>query len=237
MDEEFDLSSELFNAEKALSNPEKVKVPIPSCSPLDNLGKFRSLILMKTPSSQFHDNNVQFLGRAKRAFAAKMAPKAVVTERFSQSSSNESLMEKGKRFLQEQVTKNKQLGGPFETLYKALTSQTAVQIRIRNQNEHRSTVTGIIAAYDRFMNLLVTDASEQWPISRKKNGKRGVTLSGAEAANITNSVNIATSGSIQIEKIYDHTTKTLFVQRNAIPVMFISGHQIISVSLPSKIEK
>ncbi|EEY61188.1 uncharacterized protein PITG_01440 [Phytophthora infestans T30-4] len=150
-DSPLDFRSAQFDALKALQTPkQQLKLPVVAAYPLDNTQKCRHLL----PESDV--NRQTLVARLKKANPSAAEAKAVAVKKVP-APATPSLFEQ----LAETY-----LDGPFRVLRHCFLERMRVFVVIRRVNSVRGTCSGFLKAFDKHMNLVLLDVTQDFiPLS------------------------------------------------------------------------
>ncbi|KAL3656853.1 hypothetical protein V7S43_018196 [Phytophthora oleae] len=205
-DSPLDLRSANFDVFKALQVPSKqLKLPM-TTYPLDNIQKCRHLL----PESDA--NRQTLVARPKKATPtaeAKAAMKKTVTP--------------AALSLFEQLA-DTYLDGPFQVLRRCFLERMRVFVVIRRINSVRGTCSGFLKAFDKHMNLVLLDVTQEFvPLNTHERLLREV----REGNRITSDAVFSAADSRRNRRVLASAGGT---QREYVKQLFIRGDNVVSVS-------
>ncbi|KAG6614608.1 Ribonucleoprotein LSM domain [Phytophthora cinnamomi] len=209
-DSPLDFRSAQFDAFKALQAPKKLlKLPVTTAYPLDNIQKCRHLL----PESDA--NRQTLVARPKKTSPAAAEAKAAVAKKTSAAAAAPSLFEQ---------LADTYLDGPFQVLRRCFLERMRVFVVVRRINSVRGTCSGFLKAFDKHMNLVLLDVTQEFvPHSTHERLLREV-REGTRAA------------SDAVFSVADHRRNQRVLasaggtQREYIKQVFIRGDNVVSVS-------
>ncbi|EGZ16918.1 hypothetical protein PHYSODRAFT_377272, partial [Phytophthora sojae] len=143
-----DFRSAQFDALKALQAPKKLlNLPVATAYPLDNIQKCRHLLPESDASRQ------TLVTRPKKASPSVAEAKAAVTKKTSAVTATPSLFEQ---------LADTYLEGPFRVLRRCFLERMRVFVVVRRVNSVRGTCSGFLKAFDKHMNLVLLDVTQEF---------------------------------------------------------------------------
>lgn len=197
---EVDFCSALFNPAKALAQPGLLP-PNQRVRPLDNLRKCRCLL----PAS-----DVEY---------APMRSTLLPGQKATNASSMESKQAQKKKSIKEKLPHMKIAEhlkeGPHSLLYKCLHSNTKVIVTMRRAGGVRGTCTARVKAFDKHLNMILTDVTEVFTVflkTKKKPAHQNIDHGSETRFESENSIKIYSnvdSSSNQLEHTENNSTHIL----------------------------
>ncbi|KAG1701134.1 hypothetical protein DVH05_011371 [Phytophthora capsici] len=205
-DSPWDLRSANFDALKALQVPNKqLKIPV-ATYPLDNIQKCRHFL----PESD--ENRQTLIGRPKKATPsadAKTVEKKTVTP------AAPSLFEQ---------LADTYLDGPFQVLRRCFVERMRVFVVIRRINSVRGTCSGFLKAFDKHMNLVLLDVTQEFvPLKTHERLLREL----REGNRVASDSVFSAADSRRNRRVLAGVGGT---QREYVKQLFIRGDNVVSVS-------
>ncbi|GAX75080.1 hypothetical protein CEUSTIGMA_g2524.t1 [Chlamydomonas eustigma] len=149
-----DFFSEHFDAELALNTPGLVP-PDPTAQPLDNVDKCRSILPPEIPESLHNAGPKRMASEASKQKALSFKERASRLADKIQDSCHISL---------ERVTNYVKPGPIKQLLGRWLEAGVRVRVVTRHSRGVRGTATGLLTAYDRYMNVVLKDVEEHYTV-------------------------------------------------------------------------
>lgn len=204
-----DFRSKHFDALKVFQTPRKLlTLPAPTAYPLDNIQKCRHLL----PKS---DINRQILtARPKKASLSAAEAKVVAIKKTSASAAPS---------LFEQLA-DTYLDGPFCVLRRCFLERLRVLVVIRRINSVRGTSSGFLKAFDKHMNLVLLDVTQEYiPLDTRKRLLREVQKGKRRAGDqVFSAANLQRN-----RRVLDGAGG---VRREYVKQLFIRGDNVVSIS-------
>ncbi|CAI5731150.1 unnamed protein product [Hyaloperonospora brassicae] len=144
-----DVRSAQFDARKALeARTEHVQLPVTTVYPLDNIQKCRHLL----PESDPNRKALVRLQKSRPSAVAKEKEAACI-KRMGESAAAPSLFEQ---------LADTYLDGPFRVLRRCFLERTKVFVVLRRVNSVRGTCHGFLKAFDKHLNLVMLDVTQEF---------------------------------------------------------------------------
>ncbi|KAG7389545.1 hypothetical protein PHYPSEUDO_010190 [Phytophthora pseudosyringae] len=207
-DSPLDFRSAHFDALKALQAPKRqLKLPVATAYPLDNIQKCRHLL----PTS---DGNRQTLvARPKKASPSAAAEANAVKKPATPAAPS----------LFDQLA-DTYLDGPFCVLRRCFLERMRVSVVIRRINSVRGTCSGFLKAFDKHMNLVLLDVTQEFvPLNTHERLLREV----REGKRVASDAVFSAADRRRNRRVLASAGGT---QREYVKQLFIRGDNVVSVS-------
>ncbi|GLI62053.1 hypothetical protein VaNZ11_004481 [Volvox africanus] len=171
-----DFLSPAFDSLRALLTP-GLQPPLPHVRPMDNVSQCRKLLPPEVPDSLPLEKKPKVLNEETRKKHLRFKESAVRLRERIRSGTTHSL----DRVLAAAAAASP---GPLDVLRRWHAAAARVSVTTRHATGVRGRATGVLTAYDRFMNLVLRDVNERYtvPVRRVKEYTRLVPVAAGAAA-------------------------------------------------------
>ncbi|ETK85953.1 hypothetical protein F441_09525 [Phytophthora nicotianae CJ01A1] len=208
-DSPLDFRSAQFDALKALQTPkDQLKLPVATAHPLDNIQKCRHLL------PELDVNRQTLVVRPKKPSPSAADAKAAVVKK-APAPATPSLFEQ---------LADTYLEGPFRVLRRCFLERMRVFVVIRRVNSVRGTCSGFLKAFDKHMNLVLLDVTQDFiPLNTHERLLREV----REDKRIASDAVFSAADSRRNRRVLASAGGT---RREYVKQLFIRGDNVVSVS-------
>ncbi|OWZ16225.1 hypothetical protein PHMEG_00010011 [Phytophthora megakarya] len=216
-DSPLDFRSAQFDALKALQVPKtQLKLPVATAYPLDNIQKCRHLVrAVRMQPDEYSDANRKTLVVRPKETAIPSAEAKAATVKKTTSPVMRSLFEE---------LADSYLDGPFRILRRCFLERMRVLVVVRRVNSVRGTCSGFLKAFDKHLNLVLLDVTQEFvPLNTHEKLLREVREGKRTASDAVFSV----TDRRRNRRVLASAGGT---QREYIKQIFVRGDNVVSVS-------